>query len=102
MGIHGSLLILDGGMGHLLLEKGLGGGPNKEKLFAGGALLNLQDPATVVSLHRDYIRAGADVITTNNFGLTPASLEAAGLAGSLRQYTEVLPSGGSTLPSLTI
>eukprot|EP00884_Botryococcus_braunii_P009233 jgi/Botrbrau1/18310/Bobra.0179s0039.1 len=82
------LLILDGGMGHLLMEKGVGGGPNKKKLFAGGGLANLNEPKVVISLHESFIEAGADVITTNNFGLTPASLEASGLGESLSQYIE--------------
>ena len=31
-------------------------------------LINLTDPAAVAAIHADYVRAGADVVTTNTFG----------------------------------
>lgn len=47
-------------------------------LFAARALLDA--PALVEAVHRDYLDAGAQVLTTNSFGLHLDSLAAAGLA----------------------
>lgn len=39
--------------------------------FCGGALANLRLPDIVTRLHLDYLTAGANVITTNTFAVTP-------------------------------
>lgn len=46
--------------------------------------LNLTEPATVTSVHQDYVRAGADVLETNTFGANRVKLRAFGLADRLR------------------
>lgn len=53
-------LVFDGAMGTMLQKRGLrpGGLPD---------LLNLSDPETVTGIHREYVLAGADVITANTF-----------------------------------
>ncbi len=45
--------------------------------------LNLARPDLVVEVHREYIRAGADVIETNTFGANAVKLGAFGLADKL-------------------
>jgi methionine synthase / methylenetetrahydrofolate reductase(NADPH) len=45
--------------------------------------LNLAQPDLVVEVHREYIRAGADVIETNTFGANAVKLAAFGLADKL-------------------
>lgn len=55
------VLFFDGGMGTLLQEKGLGPGELPESW-------NLLHPEEVLQIHRDYVSAGADFITTNTFG----------------------------------
>jgi methionine synthase I (cobalamin-dependent)/5,10-methylenetetrahydrofolate reductase len=45
--------------------------------------LNLAQPDLVVEVHREYIRAGADVIETNTFGANAVKLAAFGLAEKL-------------------
>lgn len=54
-------IILDGGMGTMLQNSGLeiGGVPE---------LLNITNPELLISIHRKYIEAGADIIYTNTFG----------------------------------
>lgn len=54
-------VILDGGMGTMLQSSGLeiGGVPE---------LLNITNPELLVSIHKKYIEAGADIIYTNTFG----------------------------------
>lgn len=54
-------LLFDGAMGTMLQKHGLKAGELPE-------LLNLSDPETVIGIHRDYVLAGADVVTTNTFG----------------------------------
>ena len=62
-------LVQDGAMGTLLQERGL---------TAHGELpdlLNLHDPDAVVDIHAGYVRAGAEMITTNTFGANVHKLE---------------------------
>lgn len=63
-------LILDGAMGSLLQQK---------KVKSSGplwmSLANLTDPEIVIKLHKNYIKAGADIITTNTFRTNPVAVE---------------------------
>ena len=54
-------LIFDGAMGTMLQKSGLeiGGIPD---------LLSLTNPKLIQSIHREYVEAGCDCITTNTFG----------------------------------
>ena len=54
------IVIFDGAMGTMLQQHGLKPGEKPE-------LLNLKDPKSVIDVHRAYVEAGADVITTNTF-----------------------------------
>ncbi len=53
------IIILDGGMGTMVGEYGLATGNTDE--------LNLSRPELVEEIHMRYLRAGADIITTNTF-----------------------------------
>lgn len=55
-------LFFDGGMGSLLQARGLKPGELPETW-------NLLHPDIIESIHREYLEAGADVVTTNTFGL---------------------------------
>ena len=55
-------MLLDGAMGSLLSGKGL------------SDLLNLREPETIRGIHRAYLEAGADIITTNTFSSQRVSL----------------------------
>ena len=69
------ILILDGAMGtmiqkHRLREEDYRGTQFKEhpRLLKGNNdLLNLTNPDIIRNIHRDYLEAGADIITTNTF-----------------------------------
>ncbi|MBR6351181.1 MAG: homocysteine S-methyltransferase family protein [Firmicutes bacterium] len=65
------IVLLDGGMGTVLQQKGLQPGGMPE-------LLNLTDPGLIESVHRDYINAGSRVIYTNTFGANPRKLAKTG------------------------
>ena len=56
--------ILDGGMGQLILSKGL---KPKGSLWSGTALIDKKYHKMVIDSHLDFINSGADVIVTNNF-----------------------------------
>ena len=56
--------ILDGGMGQLLLEKGL---VTMGTLWSASALLDEKYHQLLIDTHLSYINAGADVIVTNTF-----------------------------------
>ena len=56
--------ILDGGMGQELLKRGL---KAKGTLWSASALIDKNYHQIVVDTHLDYIKSGADVITTNSF-----------------------------------
>mmetsp|Transcript_12364 Transcript_12364/g.40686 ORF Transcript_12364/g.40686 Transcript_12364/m.40686 type:complete len:315 (+) Transcript_12364:34-978(+) len=87
------MLVLDGGFGHLLKERGAGS-------FRAAALANIEQPALVQELHSEYLRAGADCITTNNFVAVPAVLDpisvpfTEAVAASARIAREAVDSSG--------
>ena len=56
--------VLDGGMGQLMLSKGL---KPKGSLWSGTALIDKKYHQMVIDSHLDFIKSGADVIVTNNF-----------------------------------
>ena len=55
-------LFFDGGMGSLLQAKGLKPGEFPETW-------NVLHPEIIEQIHVDYLNAGADVVTTNTFGV---------------------------------
>ncbi|MBO5635304.1 MAG: homocysteine S-methyltransferase family protein [Bacteroidales bacterium] len=65
------ILILDGAMGTVLQGRGLQG--NSE-------LFNLSHPEIVEDIHSEYIKAGADIISTNSFGANKISQHELGLS----------------------
>ena len=75
-------LYIDGGMGTMLLAAGLRPGEKTETW-------NVSHPETVTAIHKAYIEAGADVITTNTFGLSGEQPEnIAPLAAAAMQCAE--------------
>ena len=59
-----SIKIMDGGMGQLLLEKGM---ISKGTLWSAGALVDDKYHDLLIDCHLSYINSGADVIVTNTF-----------------------------------
>lgn len=66
------LLIFDGALGTMLQQRGLAAGENPEAL-------NLRAPETVKEVHKLYLSAGSDIITTNTFGGSPIKLSEYGM-----------------------
>ena len=65
------LLILDGAMGTLLQSRGLKGGDIPETW-------NITHADDLVEVHKSYLRAGSDIISTNTFGCNRFKLEKCG------------------------
>ena len=65
-------MVTDGAMGTLLHERGVA-------IDACFDELNLNQPAIVANIHRDYIESGAQLIKTNTFGANRTKLERHGL-----------------------
>ncbi len=66
------ILVLDGAMGTMIQKKGLSG--NSE-------VLNLTHQEIIAEIHREYIEAGARIITTNTFSANRISQEEYGMQG---------------------
>lgn len=71
-------IVADGAMGTLLHERGV----RMDSCFDA---LNLENPAQVGEIHRDYIRAGAEMIKTNTFGAHRLKLQRHGLGNRVRE-----------------
>jgi 5-methyltetrahydrofolate--homocysteine methyltransferase len=71
-------IVFDGAMGTMLQVLGLkaGGCPDE---------LNITNAEIVGKVHKAYIAAGADVVTTNTFGATRVKLEEYGLDSKLKE-----------------
>jgi methionine synthase / methylenetetrahydrofolate reductase(NADPH) len=66
-------ILFDGAMGTMLYERGVFLNRSFEEVC-------LSDPRLVLGIHREYLDAGADVVTTNSWGAGIPKLRAAGLA----------------------
>ncbi|MGH7353456.1 MAG: methionine synthase [Candidatus Rokuibacteriota bacterium] len=82
------VLVLDGAMGTMIQAVGLGaddfGGPELEGC---NEHLNLTRPDVIRDIHRAYLDAGADCVSTNTFGCAPWVLAEYGLADRLHAIT---------------
>ncbi|MDE6489841.1 MAG: methionine synthase [Muribaculaceae bacterium] len=82
------VLVLDGAMGTMIQAAGLDESDFRGSRFAGStpALKGLNDilvitrPEVILGIHRQYIEAGADIITTDSFNANAISLADYGLA----------------------
>jgi 5-methyltetrahydrofolate--homocysteine methyltransferase len=63
-----NFLLFDGAMGTMLQQKGLKGGHLPE-------VYNIQHPEIIYDIHKEYLEAGADIITTNTFGANRLKLK---------------------------
>ena len=74
----GGRLLLDGGVGTEAQRQGA-------SLEAWAALANVERPEAVSAAHREFIRAGADLISANTFGCSEPRLAAAGIIGRMEE-----------------
>ena len=74
-------LLLDGGLGLALAERGFAAGECPEEW-------NVRHPAEVEDIHRSFFAAGSDIVNTNTFGGTGLRLEAHGLSARAVELNE--------------
>ncbi|HTW80114.1 MAG TPA: bifunctional homocysteine S-methyltransferase/methylenetetrahydrofolate reductase [Terracidiphilus sp.] len=70
-------VLADGAMGTLLISRGI---------FINRCFdeLNLSDPALILSVHEEYLQAGAEIVETNTFGANRFRLDRHGLGDKVR------------------
>ena len=73
MSINKEITLLDGGMGRAIKAE-----MSNFDLVLWSASALIWDPNLVVRLHKRFIEAGADIITTNNYTVVPTILKKAG------------------------
>ena len=78
------LILLDGGMGQELINRNASG---QGVLWSAKALFD--HPEAVQAVHEDYIRAGADVITTNSYACIRNNFEPEGLESRLGEMNRL-------------
>lgn len=80
-----TITLLDGATGTELRARGVDVPCHVTSVWSARALI--EAPDEVVGVHRDYIAAGADVVTTNNYTVTPPILARDGLAERFEELT---------------
>lgn len=66
-----NIVLFDGAMGTMLQGKGLKIGENPE-------IFGLENPEKLLAIHKAYLNAGSNVITTNTFGANEIKLDKLG------------------------
>lgn len=69
------VIICDGAMGTMLQKYGLKAGELPE-------LLNFTNPKTIERIHREYLEAGSDFVSTNTFGASELKLSGSGYSSA--------------------
>jgi homocysteine S-methyltransferase len=74
-------MLADGAMGTVLYSRGV---------FINRCYdeLNLSDPGLILSVHEEYLQAGAEILETNTFGANRIRLARHGLAGKVKEINE--------------
>ena len=75
-------VLLDGGLGRELRFRGVA---VPTTIWSAGVLMS--DPAVVHQIHLDYIAAGADIITTNTYGIIRSDLAKEGIEDRFAELT---------------
>src|SRR5687767_506612 len=72
----GHVYLFDGAMGTMLYSRGF---------FINKCYdeLNLRDPEAVLSIHREYVKVGAEILETNTYGANRVKLQSFGIADEL-------------------
>lgn len=78
----GPALLMDGATGTELERRGVGAAP---PLWSARALA--EAPQAVLEIHREYVEAGAELLTANTFRTAERSLAAAGWSGRSAELT---------------
>ncbi len=88
-------LFFDGGMGTMLQARGLKAGAFPETY-------NLTHPDVVLSIHKAYVEAGADVVTANTFGANPYKMKGLDVERIITRGVEIAKSSGAKKVALDV
>lgn len=88
-------LIFDGAMGTMLQARGLKAGAFPETY-------NLTHPDTVLSIHKAYVEAGADVVTANTFGANPFKMKGVDVGEIIRKGVSIAKASGAKKVALDV
>ena len=87
--------IFDGAMGTMLQARGLKAGAFPETY-------NLTHPDIVLSIHKAYVEAGADIITANTFGANPFKMKGLNVAEIITRGVEIAKESGAKKVALDV
>ena len=79
------VILLDGGTGTELRERGVEVPCHRTSIWSARALV--EAPLDVVAVHREYIEAGARVVTACNYAVTPTLLAREGMADRVEELS---------------
>lgn len=79
------VILLDGGTGTELRERGVEVPCHRTSIWSARALVAA--PEEVVAVHREYIEAGARVVTACNYAVTPTLLAREGMADRVEELS---------------
>ena len=82
---------MDGGTGSEIHRRGVDVmvGSSTNMLGTWSATANVEAPDVVQQIHADYMRVGADIVTTNTVFTTPTRMAVAGLDDRWQEYASV-------------
>ncbi len=85
----GEVLLMDGGTGSEIQRRGVNvnKGITSEEFGVWSAAANVDAPGVVRAIHEDYLRAGADIIISNNFYTSQAKMATIGAGDEWEEYT---------------
>jgi 5-methyltetrahydrofolate--homocysteine methyltransferase len=84
------ILIMDGAMGTMLQRADLSAEDFGGDEFEGcNEYLNVTAPNVIVSIHEEYLQAGADIIETNTFGATSIVLDEYGIGHKAYEINKI-------------
>ena len=77
-----TITLMDGSMGEVLADRGFS---TRDGLWSAQALID--HPDEVKKLHKEYLAAGSQIITTNTYSTIPSYLEKAGMRHRVGELT---------------
>lgn len=84
------IIIMDGAMGTMLQQASLTATDFGGEEYEGcNEYLNLTAPQVIEAIHRQYLKAGADIIETNTFGATEIVLDDYGLGSKSYEINKI-------------
>ena len=91
----GGALLFDGGMGTMLQRRGLPAGQASD-------MMNLTHPEVVTGVHREYVQAGAQVISTNTFQAHSVNAEDASVEDVVQAGVDCARTAGAEFIALSV